>query len=363
MVFGIGGGRQFSGHQCRGTSVIRFGSFGHTTASSESTVIERIRYSDVPAFLRELQDRVITLVQVSPMGPLGHSLSLTAEYLPAAVDLSYAVLAEVNQLAVATRTDCPVRPDQITGAIETASPLRHTEAPPSASESQSLARHLGELIPHGSTIQLGLGRVVENAARGLTSHTGLAVHSGIIGDAVLRLEEAGAIRTRGGRPDVRTTMIQGSRRLYTWAGESGVLLSRVEVTHDSARLACDDRFFSINSALQVSLQAEVNSEVAGGKYVGAVGGLVDFSRAADASKHGLSIVVLPSTAKGGKESRIIAASPVITTLPAESVGAVVTEFGSARLVGLDTRERAMALASIAHPDFRAELMDAAKASS
>ena len=208
--------------------------------------------------------------------------------------------------------------------------------------------------------QLGLGRIIDTAALGLVDHRHLAIRSGIVGDAVMRLQRAGAIRTHVGRPAIRTTMILGSADLYEWAGEGNVLLSRVEDTHDAQSLGGVDDFFAINSALQVGLNGDVNSEVAGGRYTGAVGGLADFAEAATASTGGTSVIVLPSTAKGGRESRIVSPGPEVVSLPHRYVGAVITEFGAARLVGLDTRDRAIALAGIAHPVFRDQLMAAAR---
>ena len=149
----------------------------------------------------------------------------------------------------------------------------------------------------------------------------------------MRLQRAGAIRTHVGRPAIRTTMILGSADLYEWAGEGNVLLSRVEDTHDAQSLGGVDDFFAINSALQVGLNGDVNSEVAGGRYTGAVGGLADFAEAATASTGGTSVIVLPSTAKGGRESRIVSPGPEVVSLPHRYVGAVITEFGAARLVG------------------------------
>jgi acyl-CoA hydrolase len=359
IVFGIHGGRLFAGHSCAGTRVVRFGAFGSDVELVTGSQIQRLAYSRIPDYLGRLSSNLVTMVQVAPLGPGGHSLGLAAEYLPASIEASSAVLAEVNVRAPRTRTDCGVHYAAVARSwmVDRTIPA-HTRQ--GAEETPELARHLGELVPQGATLQLGLGRIIDTAALGLVDHRHLAIRSGIVGDAVMRLQRAGAIRTHVGRPAIRTTMILGSADLYEWAGEGNVLLSRVEDTHDAQFLGGVDDFFAINSALQVGLNGDVNSEVAGGRYTGAVGGLADFAEAATASTGGTSVIVLPSTAKGGRESRIVSPGPEVVSLPHRYVGAVITEFGAARLVGLDTRDRAIALAGIAHPVFRDQLMAAAR---
>src|SRR5205085_11519033 len=117
------------------------------------------------------------------------------------------------------------------------------------------------------------------------------------------------------------------------------------------------RFVAVNGALEVDLAGNVNAELVGGRQVGAVGGQLDFCRAASASPGGRSIIALPSsTSKGG--SRVVPQSEIVTT-PGDYVGYVVTEFGAAELVGKSTAERAQALIAVAHPDAREDLERAA----
>jgi acetyl-CoA hydrolase len=114
-----------------------------------------------------------------------------------------------------------------------------------------------------------------------------------------------------------------------------------------------DRFFAINSAIEIDLSGQINAEVIGHNYVGAIGGQVDFSRGAIASKGGRSIIALPSTAANGTRSRIVAnLSAGIVTTARSDTDLVVTEWGVADLRGQSLRERNRRLIAIAHPDFR-----------
>jgi acetyl-CoA hydrolase len=117
---------------------------------------------------------------------------------------------------------------------------------------------------------------------------------------------------------------------------------------------------AVNSAIEVDLTGQVNAEVGNGRYIGAVGGQVDFLRAAAIAEGGRSIIALPSTAGNGKISRIVPTLGTAPTTTARSdVDCIVTEWGVAMLRGLDLRARARAMASIAHPDFREDLARAA----
>ena len=133
------------------------------------------------------------------------------------------------------------------------------------------------------------------------------------------------------------------------------------MTHGEASLAQQLRLCSINSAVEVDLTGQVNAEVSGGKYIGAVGGQVDFVRAAARSEGGASIIALPSSARGGQVSRIVARLGGPVTTPRCDVDHVVTEWGVASLRGLSLRQRVKAMAGIAHPDHREALLRAASA--
>ncbi|MCY1359131.1 Butanoate coenzyme A-transferase [compost metagenome] len=125
-------------------------------------------------------------------------------------------------------------------------------------------------------------------------------------------------------------------------------------------LASIDRLVTINSAIEVDLTGQINAEIAGGAYVGAVGGAMDFQRGAHASRGGLPIIALPATALGGTRSRVVGRLDGPVSTPRADAGLIVTEYGVADLRGCDLRERARRMIDIAHPDFRDALALEAK---
>jgi acetyl-CoA hydrolase len=227
----------------------------------------------------------------------------------------------------------------------------------------SVAQNAATLIPDLATIQLGIGTMPVAVARALFSHRELGVHSGVVSDVLVDLVERGVVtNAHKGRDAGRTVTggLFGTQRLRNFAAESGLIEMRsVEYTHNIAVGASLHRFHTINSAIEIDLTGQVNAEVAGDRYLGAVGGQIDFVRAGVASAGGRSIIAMPSTTPDGKVSRIVASlngRPVTTAR--SDVDAIVTEYGVANLRGCPLRERARRLAAIAHPDHREDLLRA-----
>ena len=197
-------------------------------------------------------------------------------------------------------------------------------------------------------------------AAALRGHRDLGVHSGVVSDVLVDLIEAGVVTNARKGLDAGVTVsggLFGTARLNAWADGNPVLAMRSAThTHGQATMARLHALHAVNSAIEVDLTGQVNAEVAAGRYLGAVGGQVDFVRGAQLSPGGRSIIALPSTTPDGRRSRIVASlegRPVTT--PRSDADLVVTEFGVAELRGIGLNDRARRLAAIAHPDFRAEL--------
>ena len=137
-------------------------------------------------------------------------------------------------------------------------------------------------------------------------------------------------------------------------------LHPASTTHNASTLAQQDRLVAINSALEIDIYGQVNAEMVGDRYVGAVGGQVDFMHAASTHPNGLSIIAIPSVTNNGKHSRIVAQlnSPLVTTGKSD-VDIIATEYGVADLRGKTLSQRARAICQIAAPDFREEIERAA----
>jgi acyl-CoA hydrolase len=200
-------------------------------------------------------------------------------------------------------------------------------------------------------------------AAAFLDHHDLGVHSGVVSDALVELVERGVVTNAFKGRDAGKTVtggLFGTQRLRDFAHSTGSIEMRnVEYTHNIAVTATLANFYTINSAIEIDLSGQANSELAGDRYLGAVGGQVDFVRAGVASPGGRSIIAVPSTTADGRQSRICASlmdRPVTTAR--SDVDMVVTEFGVAHLRGCSLRERAIRLLAIAHPNHRESLMKA-----
>ena len=228
---------------------------------------------------------------------------------------------------------------------------------------QQIAHHVVELIPDRATIQLGVGTLPVAVAQALKNHKDLGVHSGVVSDALVDLVQWGVVTNAYKGCDQGKTVtggLFGTRKLRDFAQESGLIdMSSSDYTHQLSVAVGISKFHSINSAIEIDLTGQVNSEVAAGRYLGAVGGQVDFVRAGIASPGGQSIIAFESTSLKGQQSRIVASlgnRPVSTGR--FEVDVVVTEYGVAHLRGCPMRERAKRLIDIAHPAHRDSLRQA-----
>lgn len=217
---------------------------------------------------------------------------------------------------------------------------------------RAIARRLAGLVPDGATLQIGLGRTPEGAVAALRGHRGLAIHSGLIGDAVVDLLEAGALR-----PGVSVTagVAIGTRRLYDRMGDPAFRFRPVSYTHAPAVLAGIEGLVTVNAVNQVDLFGQGYAEMREGGFVSGPGGAVDFAQGARGG--GLRVVVLPATAAGGSISRIVppGAGQGPVSLGRFDIDVVVTDHGIADLRGLTHDRRAEAMIAAAAPAFRPAL--------
>ena len=308
----------------------------------------------------------VALVQVSPADADGnHSFGLINDFVQAAVTQARLVIAEVNDQVPFTHGDATLPGSRIDCAIHVS--RMPVEVPPAkiGDTDLAIARAVAGYIEDGAVLQVGIGATPDAILRLLHDRRDLGVHSGMIGDGLVDLVEAGVI-TNARKPIDRgvsiTGALIGTRRLYGFANRNPQIGMRASsYTHNEATLSRLPQLVTINSAIEVDLTGQVNAEQSGDQYLGGTGGQVDYVRAGMRSRGGRSIIALPATAKGGKISRVTAAlSGPVTTARAE-VDVIVTEFGAAELKGQTLAERARRLVAIAHPDFREELDEAAHA--
>ena len=300
----------------------------------------------------------VLLLQLAPANARGdYSLSIAHEYLIPALEAARVVVAEVNEQAPWTYGERPLVEADLDYIVHTARAPLELVHPQAGAAEQAIARHVAALIEDGATLQFGLGALPEAILGQLADRRDLGVHSGAIGDQVAALMQAGVINNARKSIDRGVSIagiMFGSQRLHDFAHRNPQIQFRSSsYTHGPGVLAQIERFTAINSAVEVDLSGQINAEVAAGVYVGAVGGAVDFLRAAHYSRGGLPIVALPSTA--GKHSRIVAKLNGPVSTPRSDAGIIVTEYGVADLRGATLGERARRLLAIAHPEHRERL--------
>ena len=322
--------------------------------------------SEIPALIKSRRVRIdVALIQVSLPDRHGYvSLGVSVDIVRAAVEAADLVLAEVNPKTPRTHGDSFIHVDRIDALVPVDYYLPPLPARTADEVSIEIARHVASLIPDGATLQLGIGKIPDAVLAALSNHHDLGVHSEMFSDGVMDLVEAGVITGRKKTllpGKAVTSFLMGSQKLYDWVDDNPVVEMRPSnFTNDPFNVARNDRMIAVNSALAVDLTGQVAADTLMGNFFSGIGGQVDFIRGAARSHGGKPIIALPSTAK--EASRIQPAleegAGVVTSRG--DVRYVVTEFGIADLWGKNIRQRTMALIEIAHPDFRAELLNAAK---
>ena len=318
--------------------------------------------SAIPGLIRSGAIRVdVVLLRVRPHPKPGYyTVGVMADFVPALVAKARCVIAEIDPRLPLTAQDALVAAGDIDVLTECDAGEILLPDPEPDEIDQRVAAHVAALIPDGATIQMGVGGLPVAVCRALEHHRELGVHSGVISDVIVTLVEKGVVTNARKGVDIGRTVtggLFGSRRLMDFAdGNDALEMRSSDYTHNIQALARVQNLYAINSGIEVDLTGNVNSEIAAGRYLGAIGGQLDFVRGAHASPGGRSIIALPSTTPDGKHSRIVASlegRPVTT--PRGDADIVVTEYGVADLRGRSFSERRERLRAIAHPDFRDRL--------
>jgi acyl-CoA hydrolase len=309
----------------------------------------------------------VVLMQLSAPDESGRfSPGVSHDYLLDAARRARVVIAEVNAAAPWTFSDADLASLRIDAVVRTSRPVLEVATPPASPVDEAIAGHVAGLVADRAVLQLGIGSLPGAILSRLSHHKDLGLHSGLVGDGLVDLVEAGVMTNADKNRDrgvAITGMLAGTERLYRYAHrQPAVQLRPVRYTHGAEVLASIDRLHAINSALEVDLTGQVNAELLNGRYVGAIGGQVDFVRGAQRSRGGKAITALPATAARGTVSRIVPRISEATVTTARSdADLFVTEWGVADLRGQPLAERARRMVRIAHPDHRETLERAAHA--
>ena len=345
-----------------GVTVESYGAMGATAALARQGRLEiyPLHLSAIDRALREGRMRAdVVLLPLAPSleGP-GWNLGLARDLALTAAQSPGCRLVGELQPAMPVCRGGDIGEPALAGLVAAEAPPVEFAAPAPDATVRRIAEHIAGLIPDGACLQTGFGTIPAAVCAALTGHRDLGVHSGGLVDGIVTLAECGALtnaRKLRDRGVCVGGMLLGTRRLFNFAHRNpAVRLAGHEETHYGEVLAAIPRFHAVNSAVEVDLTGQVGAEIAGGRYVGAVGGQVDFVRAGQASDGGRSIIALPSvTAKG--RSRIVAHVRTVTCARADA-DTFVTEHGVAELRGQPISERVRRMAAIAAPEHRESLL-------
>lgn len=341
-------------------TVLSYGGLGELRGLSRHGLLDVVpcHYSALPRMFAQRQLPCdVGLVQVSPPDGDGTvSLGIGAEYVADAILHTTTLIAEINHRMPATVGSPRLPMSAFAATIESDRPLREAVPRQPDDVDRAIAGHVATLVGDGDTLQMGVGSLPNAVLDALSGHTDLGVHSGMITDGVLDLVERGVVTGRKKEIDrgvVVTGAALGSASLYDRLHEFPVQFRAASYTHAPSVLSTLRSLVSINSAIEVDLLGQVGAELRRGVHIGAVGGQVDFSRAASLTGS-RSIIALRSESRGASTIVPILRSGVVTTARVD-VDAVVTEHGIAMLTGSTVTERARQLIDVAAPHHREEL--------
>jgi acyl-CoA hydrolase len=304
----------------------------------------------------------VALLQVSPPDRHGYcTLGTSVDTALAAAASARHVVAEVNERMPRTHGNTLLHVSRIAAFVHTDQPLPTHPRSVGDPVTDAIGEHASALIEDGATLQMGIGAIPDAVLQRLLNRQDLGVHTEMFSDGVVDLAEAGAITNRRkklhpGR--IITSFVLGTQRVHDFVHDNPfVEFHPCDHTNDTARIRRNDDVVAINSALEVDLSGQVCADSIGHRIYSGIGGQMDFIRGSALSMRGKPIIALPSTAAKGTLSRIVSSlapgAGVVTTRG--HVHWVVTEYGAVNLFGLSLRQRAEALISVAHPNFRGEL--------
>ncbi|BCY18880.1 4-hydroxybutyrate CoA-transferase [Leptolinea sp. HRD-7] len=281
------------------------------------------------------------------------------------------IIAEINEQMPHMCGDTLVHINDLTAIVPVNYPLAEIPIPDLEADPvmERIGQNIAERILDGSTLQLGIGDIPNAVLKFLRHRKDLGIHSELISDGIIDLVENGVInnsRKTLHKGKITAGFLLGSRALHRWCDRNMLVeLQRTEYVNHPMTIAKNYRMVAINSAIEVDLTGQVCSDSIGHKIYSGTGGQCDFIYGSSLAEEGMPVIALPSTSTGSNgivHNKIVPmlkpGAGVVTTR--NHVHYVVTEYGMVDLYGKSIRQRAKALISIAHPDFRDELTFEAK---
>ncbi len=332
-----------------------------------------VHLSEFPLiFMKGILPVDVAFVQLSPPDEEGYcTFGVESGLTKGPAESAKIMIAEINEQMPCLLGDTRVHISKMTAIIPVDYPLAEIPMPDLVCDPvmEKIGAHIAERITDGATLQLGIGDIPNSVLHYLGHKKDLGIHSELISDGVIPLVEKGIINNskKTIHPGKITTgFLLGSHTLHKWCDRNPLVeIQRTEYVNHPMTIAKNRKMVAINSAIEIDLTGQVCSDSIGNKIYSGTGGQMDFIYGSSLAEEGMPIIALPSSSIGSNgtiHNKIVPmlkpGAGVVTTR--NHVHYVATEYGMVDLYGKSFRQRALALISIAHPDFRGELTREAK---
>ena len=321
----------------------------------------------IPRLLKEHMEIDIMMMTVSPMDRYGYfTFGAVNDYNGAAARACKTLIVEVNENMPRVLGDTLLHISEVNLIVENNVPLLEIHPPDPGPGDETIGRCIAEMVPDGATIALGIGSIPNAIGKYLSGHRDLGIHSGVFTPVMVDLIEKGVVNGKSKNLHPRKhvfVVAQGTRRMYDFIQDNPSMESHpASYTEDPAVIARNDNLVAVNTVIELDLTGQCNAEHMAGSQFSGTGGQLDFVRGAYNSSGGRSIQAFTSTARKGTVSRIVPRlkSGTVVSIPRMDIQYLVTEYGSVNLKGKSTRDRALGIIGLAHPDFRDQLLRAAE---
>ncbi len=335
--------------------------------SKNARFISPINLSQIPKLFKTRRLPInAALIQVSPPDDFGWmSLGISVDISKAAAESADLVIAQVNPRMPRVLGQSFIHVNDVDHIVEYEEELLSIQEMPEIETANTIARHISRVIDDGATLQTSLGATINATLLCLAEKNDLGIHTQYLTDGIMRLVSMGVVTNRAkGFNDGKlvASSAVGSTTFYDFLDDNPAIeFHPSDYVNDPRIIARHSNMVSMNTAMAIDLTGQVAADALPYNNFTGVNGMVDFIRGTAMSPNGKSVLMLTATADHGRESRIVPfLEDSAIVVPRGDVQYVVTEFGIVNLFGKSIQERAMALISIAHPDFRDHLFEQAK---
>jgi len=329
--------------------------------------ITPMNLSAIPRLFKSRQMPIhVALIQVTPPDDFGWmSLGVSVDITLSAALSADLVIAQVNSKMPRALGRSFIHVNDVDRVVEHDEDLLSIDQPPESEAAHIIAKLIPRLIDDGSTIQISLGTTPQAVLIALKDKNDLGIHTQYLTDEMMHLVSRGVITNRRkgyNEGKLVASAAIGTQRLYEFLDDNPAIeFHPSDYVNDAGVICRHHKMVSINVAMSMDLTGQVAADALPINYFSGVTGMLDFMRGSAQAEGGKSILMIPSTTQHGKISRIVPLlADTAVVVPRGDVHYVVSEFGAVNLFGKSYQERAMAMISIAHPDFRNELFYEAK---